>query len=257
MKWNRFVGASLIALLIFATACSGDGTDKTASAELPLIKETDHGLFYSPDLPENVNRVITILSEAFESNYSRIAKLFDYELSDKTSIYVYTDKSEFQTMMGRATEGSYVASEKIIKVYTPANLDDPETREEYTDQIVHEFVHAVIQQINPSVGRVKWLDEGAAYYASNQLGKELQRRAVFFDLPTLEQLKSPDYFDEAGSAAYFYCGTFVQYMADTYGADALNRIVRNPKQIERILNNSFEKLYEQWKIQMSKPPSSL
>ncbi len=110
------------------------------------------------------------------------------------------------------------------------------------------FVHQIIQQISPDVATVQWLDEGTAYYASAQLAEEMQAKTFYYDIPTLEQFADPEYFDKAGGAAYFYSGLMVQYIADTYGVDTLNRIIRQPDYtaVERILNQSISELYEIW-----------
>ncbi|MDX8363502.1 peptidase MA family metallohydrolase [Cytobacillus sp. IB215316] len=116
-----------------------------------------------------------------------------------------------------------------------------------TFQLIHEFVHAVIQQINPSVAGLKWLDEGIAEYASKQLEEDIKSRSTFNDYPTLRQLESGSvYFDEAGSTAYLYSGILIKYIVDEYGIDALNKIIRTPTNIEVIMKASTENIYEQW-----------
>jgi hypothetical protein len=157
---------------------------------LILIKETENGLFYSQNTNKDEKEMIESLATSFEGNYERITQLFEFTPPQKTIIHIYTSKEEFHSVIGRDTEGTYDAEENIIKVYTPAILSRPAIHEEYTYQLVHEFVHAVIPQINPMVGNVKWLDEGIAYYASNQLKSELKSRSIYPDIPSLEQLQS-------------------------------------------------------------------
>ncbi|REK75105.1 peptidase MA family metallohydrolase [Paenibacillus paeoniae] len=250
MRGSAITAGILFLLLIFVTACTGHDPNRGLS----LIKETDHSRFFSPEEHAGDGDAISKLAEAFEANYSRITNFFQYESADKMSIHVYTNKADFQKMIGRDTEGTYVASENIIKVYTPANLTSPEAEALFTDQVVHEFVHAVIQSINPDVGRVKWLDEGIAYYASGQLEKELQMKTVFYDQPTFEQFSSPNYFENAGGRAYFYSGTIIQYIIDQYGIDALNEMIRNPeqKQLERVLNTTINQLFIDWTVYLLK-----
>ncbi|QGQ99336.1 hypothetical protein EHS13_32980 [Paenibacillus psychroresistens] len=103
---------------ILVSACTGEKT----VGDLPLIKETEHGQFYSPDSNADKRQAISMLAEALEANYMRITNLFQYESANKTLVHVYTDKAEFQQMIGRDTEGTYVASENIINVYAPASL---------------------------------------------------------------------------------------------------------------------------------------
>ncbi|BBI30962.1 hypothetical protein KCTCHS21_03610 [Cohnella abietis] len=196
--------------------------------------------------------MIQTLANSFEANYPRIVGLFKYEPSGKTVVHVYSNKNQFQKMIGRSTEGTYVAEENIIKVYTPSSFSNQKNEDEYTFQVIHEFIHAVIQQINPAIGQVKFLDEGIAYYVSNQLEAELQTRTNFADIPTFEQLSSPEYFDKSGHEAYFFSGTIVRYISNKYGVDALNELIKNPEQIEQILNISLNQLYEQWSEDLRK-----
>jgi hypothetical protein len=226
--------------LIFLTACMNDAND------LPLVLETSHARFYSPN--HDAEDAASSLADAFEANHDRLAELFQYEAGDRTIIHLYTDKDEFREMIGRDTEGTYDAQDRIIKVYTPADISDETTRHNFKEQIVHEFVHQIIQQINPDVATVQWLDEGTAYYASGQLEEEMQVKTFYYDIPTIEQFADPEYFDKAGGAAYFYSGLMVQYIADTYGVDALNRIIRHPDHtaVERILDQSIAELHEAW-----------
>lgn len=252
LAFTKVLGILLV-LTVLLAACSGNEsapaneTTNDNKGGPQLIQETEHALFYSPDSKEDVSQAVTILGEAFENNYKRITELFRFEAADKTVIHVYSDKAEFEKMIGRSTEGTYVADENIIKVYTPSDLSDAAVKEDYTDQIIHEFVHAVIQQVNSTVGYVKWLDEGSAYYASNQLQKELQSKTEFLHLPDMEQLTSPEYFEEAGNAAYFYSGTIIKFIVDKYGEDAWNEILRQPDAIEEILKEPIEGVYEKWK----------
>lgn len=229
-------------VIIMLQACLGQ-----KKAQLPLIQETEHSMFYSPNTSDVAREMIYVLASAFEANVGRIHELFEYESEEhqKMVIHVYTDKEQFRSVMGRDTEGSYVANENIIKVYTPVDLSDSNVRAEYTFQVVHEYVHAVIQQINRDVGKVKWLDEGAAYYASGQLEVELAAK-ILYAAPIFEQFTSPTYFDDNGGSAYFNSGLVVQFIVEEYGKDTLNALIRNPDDLEQILNTSFQDLYEKW-----------
>ncbi|MFF2480454.1 hypothetical protein [Paenibacillus sp. NPDC058071] len=226
--------------LILLTACKSD------AGRLPLKQETAHAGFYSPN--DNSNESVASLAEVFEENYERLADLFRYTAEDKTIVHVYTDRNAFRKMIGRDTEGTYDGRDRMIKVYTPADLSDEGVKRHYNEQLVHEFVHQIIQQLSPDVGKVKWLDEGTAYYASGQLEEEMQRKTAYYDIPTLQQFADPGYFDQEGGAAYFYSGLVVKYIADTYGVDTLNEIIRQPdlEHVEQILKMSIDRFFDAW-----------
>jgi len=218
------------------------------SYNLDLIKESEHGLFFSPIKDEKTMEMIEELAHAFEKNYNRIVDMFMYTPNQKTIVHVYSDREQFYQIIGRKTEGTYDASDNIIKLYTPQSLDDPDIHLEYTFQIVHEFVHEVIQQINPMVGKAKWLDEGTAYFASLQLDQELKNRSKISNIPTLEQLTNPTFYDNFDGSAYFICGLIVKFITEKYGINTLNEFIRrNPEGIEEILNISLDRFYLEWK----------
>ncbi len=236
----RILILTILSALLLLSACTS-GADG-----LPLAQETVHARFYSPN--DDAGEAVASLAEAFEANYERLAGLFQYEAKDKTIIHLYTDKDAFRQMIGRDTEGTYDARDRIIKVYTPADLSNETTKRNFNEQIVHEFVHQIIQQISPDVGKTKWLDEGTAYYASGQLEEEMRDKTRYYDIPTLEQFADPEYFAKARGAAYFYSGLMVKYITDTYGTDTLNEMIRQPDQehVEQILNTPIDRFFEAW-----------
>jgi|GEM_PF-1144016 len=247
IRRNPFIGLLLagpLLLLILLSACSSN-TDN-----LPLVQETSHARFHSPS--DNAADAVASLAEAFEANYDRLTELFQYKAKDKIVVHVYTDRNAYQTKIGRDTEGTYDARDGIIKVYTPANLSNETTKHNFDQQIVHEFVHLIIQQINPDVGKLKWLDEGTAYYATGQLEEEMQSKTSYFDIPTFEQFADPDYFAKAHGAAYFYSGLLVKYITDTYGSDTLNGMIRKPEQahIEQLLATPIDQFFTAWRNAM-------
>lgn len=235
----RFLLLSAL-LITLLSACTSN------TKALPLVQETAHARFYSPN--DDAENTVAILAETFEANYDRLTTLFQYEAQDKAIIHVYTDRDAYQKMIGRDTEGTYDARDRIIKVYTPADLSDETTRHNFNEQIVHEFVHLIIQQISPDVGKVKWLDEGTAYYASGQLEEEMLEKPVYYDIPTFEEFADPDYFNKARGAAYFYSGLMVKYIVDHYGVEALNAIILQPEQkhVEQILNTTIDQFFAEW-----------
>jgi len=246
----KFISINL-ALMIFLCSCSHSKSAAFSDKDkLFLIKESEHGMFYSQSKEEKTSEVVEELALHFETNYDRITKLFMYTPSQKTIIHIYTEKEQFYKIIGRVTEGTYDASDGIIKVFTPPSLIDPDVNSEFKFQLIHEFIHSIIQQINPKVGQVKWLDEGTAYFASLQLEAELNHRSKFLNIPTLEQVKSPTFFDDFGGSAYFYSGLIVKFISKEYGIHSLNEIIRKPENIEIILNKSIENLYLDWKASL-------
>lgn len=216
---------------------------------MTLVEETEHALFYVRDTDEDTSEMVKTLSSYFEDHYPRITKMLKFAPPGKTTVFIYTDKDQFREMIGRDTEGTYDASDQRIKVYTPSDLSQPDVRKEYTFQLVHEFVHAVIQQMNPTIGYIKWLDEGTAYFVANQLHDEIQSRSRFqAPIPGREQFERADvYFEQSGGEAYYFSGLVVQFIYEQFGEETFNEFLRDPLGIESILGMSLERLYEAWK----------
>ncbi|MEQ7053781.1 hypothetical protein ABN764_24395 [Paenibacillaceae sp. P-4] len=242
---KKIIIMALMVMLI--SSCSSQTI--TYPKELALAKETEHAMIYVRKTEQDINAMVEIISSEFENQYKRITDMFQVSPFEKAIIHIYTDKDQFRQMIGRDTEGTYDARDKIIKVYTPNDLSRIDVRNEYTFQIIHEYVHAIIQQINQEIGNMKWLDEGTAYYVSKQLEAEMKNaRYVHISVPDISEfLESRTYFDEAGGQAYYFSGLIVQFIYEKYGKDKFNTIIREPDEIENILNKSIEDLYMEWK----------
>lgn len=240
--------AAAVLLMMVAGCFQSDGRPPLPKG-LTLVKETDHGLFYVRDTDEDIVDMVDILSEEFERHYDRITTMMRYAPRNKTEMLIYTNKAQFQQMIGRNTEGTYDADDQRIKVYTPGNLSVAAVRKAYTDQLIHEFVHAVIQQKNPVVGRIKWLDEGTAYYAAGQLQHELDSgRRARTSVPELEKfMDSERYFETTGGEAYYFSGLIAKFIYEQFGDEAFHQILLDPESLETILGMPIEELYEQWK----------
>ena len=242
---KKIIIATLIMLI---GACSFLYSRETIPKELTLVKETDNSLIYIRETDQDVKDMVEIISSEFENHYRRLTELFQYSPSQKTSIVIFTDKEQFHHYIGRDTEGTYDADDKIIKVYTPSDLSRIDIRNEYTSQVVHEFVHAIIQQINPDIGGVKWLDEGTAFFAAEQLQAEIQsKRYAYLSPPDLSKfMDSQLYFEEEGGIAYYFSGLLVKYIYEEFGKENFNKVLRDPLKIEDILNKSIEEIYTEW-----------
>lgn len=246
-RLGRFTAAILLAALL--CGCSFMNREAAIPGDMFLAKETEHGLFYVKETEEEVGEMVDILSGAFEQHYRRITDMLQFAPPDKTVIFIYPDLRDFQRMIGRRTEGTYDAEERRIKVYTPARMSRDEVRKAYADQLVHEFVHAVILQMNPLVGHLKWLDEGTAYYVSGQLQDELQSgRKARKPIPQPDEFADSDsYFARTGGEAYYFSGLMVKYIAETFGEGKFNAILRDPEAMESILGMPMGELYDRWK----------
>ncbi|GIQ69695.1 hypothetical protein XYCOK13_25190 [Xylanibacillus composti] len=106
MGRSNFAKAVLLVAAIFILAACTNDNGVQPESDLILIRETDHGLFYSQILNENVEEMIESLATEFESNYHRIVDLFEFHPSAKSTFHVYTNHDELIRIIGRNTEGT-------------------------------------------------------------------------------------------------------------------------------------------------------
>ncbi|WP_054957284.1 hypothetical protein [Paenibacillus dakarensis] len=240
---------SIVIILVVMLISSCTFQTNTNLMDLVLVKETKLVTIYVKKTDQDINEMVDNISSEFENQSKGLNDMFQVSPPQKATIHIYTDKEQFRQMIGRDTEGTYDVSDNIIKVYTPSDLSRIDVRNEYTFQIIHEYVHAIIQQLNKEVGNIKWLDEGTAYYASKQLETEIKnKKYVNISVPDLSDiLNSQAYFDEAGGQAYYFSGLIVQFIYEKYGEAKFNKIIREPEKMETILNRSIEDLYIEWK----------
>ena len=136
----------------------------------------------------------------------------------------------------------------------------------------HEYTHAVCCSIRAPSERCRrgladeedWLNEAIAHVAERWTGAGWSnldyRVSRYLTAPEEFPLVVPDYY-RAGLWRNHGCRgatyLFLQWFVDTFGEDALARMIRNPqtgrKNLEQISGMPFDKLFRQWTVEMLSP----
>lgn len=117
------------------------------------------------------------------------------------------------------------------------------TREDRLQMAVHEFAHLLVDEINPNAPI--WLDEGVACYEGSfdfyaRVGRENMEKLPKIGFAVLQD----EYYNLPGADLYaFYA---VSFIVDEYGYGAINKLIRNPEELEGILGLSKAEFSGRW-----------
>lgn len=156
-----------------------------------------------------------------------LADLLGLEQTKPVDIFIYDQQSVMQTkkygLVAPLLKLDWYIGDNIgtqVLLTSPANPGKMHTYAENRNAVLHELVHAYNSLLNPHM--TYWVDNGLAGYLSDQ--KPTYPIASYSPVPTLAQtrvggLLAPILFAKFGGYEYSY--TFVEYLADTYGWDAV------------------------------------
>lgn len=154
-------------------------------------------------------------------------------LEDPIKIFIYADHGDLLDAISTSSQewtGGVAFSEYGVVVIGIA----PSQLNWGLDATTHEMSHLVIHQAtdNPYGDLPRWLDEGIAVYNENQEQLDDDFRGIFEDavrdneLMTLRTLSSPFPADPIqANLAYGQSGAMVKFIIDTYGTDAMARLL--------------------------------
>lgn len=94
---------------------------------------------------------------------------------EKTEVYIYPSIENYHNEMGRPNAPQWqIGSEICNKIFivSPKNPGNVHTYDSILQATVHEFTHAVVENIAPNIFSVPlWLNEGIAVYEADQKKK--------------------------------------------------------------------------------------
>ncbi|MEW6566404.1 MAG: hypothetical protein AB1404_12985 [Spirochaetota bacterium] len=188
------------------------------------------------------------LAQALYSAEKTASEFFETDF-DVTDIYVYPDHSMFKTrkygLIGSFLSLDWYIGDNIGAKVLILSPDHPTKVHDITSivgAIGHEYVHTVIYRLYPRC--TLWLNEGMALYLTNgRRGADIHQSMEF---PPEKILTSgnPLYF--ANHNGYSFADTFIQYLIDTYGKEALLALLREGN-YDKALGLSRSQVYQDWK----------
>jgi len=168
-----------------------------------------------------------------ETRGGELAELLGLQQTQPVEIYIYDQQSVMQTkkygLVAPLLHLDWYIGDNIgarVLLTSPANPGPAHSYEDNRTAALHELVHAYNSLLNPKM--TYWVDNGLAGYLSGQ--KPSYPVATYAPLPTLEQTHvagplAPVTF--ANFSGYEYSYTYVEYLANAYGWDAVKSFAKD------------------------------
>jgi len=217
--------ALLCAPLAAASACGGDGTPSSPSAnreQLTVKLTTAH---FEVRADRASSDLLTHVAEQLEAHYARIISDLRVDSLATTSVWVWQDSDSFYADMATRGPVYYGAGGYVVNGHTVSLLVVPAaSAAEFAREAVHEFAHIVSMAVNASIpNNPRWLWETVAQYESGS----------FVAPTTLEYMRAGRYpsiadLDAAwntSSQVYQVGYVLGEYIVARWGQDGLVRLI--------------------------------
>ena len=243
----------LLAFSLLLSSCDQKNkVDKTYydnGLTFSLEKVTKHFLFYSEKKDKSCLKGLSI---SLESNFDRITTDLDCKIDFKTKVIIYPDIKTFHIstdLMHLDDNFIGTATKKEIKIVSPLNPGPKHYYSEFFILIQHEFSHTVLYNIGEDIP--VWLSEGTAMLEAKQGNDDMISQIVAKNgIPSIKELESLDYF--TSNYGHYYSYSLVKYIADNYGQDKLNLLIRHFSEIKATLGVDMEELWKNWSDYLKK-----
>ncbi|RCW50294.1 RNA polymerase sigma factor [Paenibacillus prosopidis] len=203
------------------------------------------------DTNDSLKKVHHDLFNELKDHVERISTKFKHHPSRKIIIEIYPDLPTFHQAVGEANAPNWFMGtfeENKLKIVSPLNPGPEHTYQSILKSTVHLFTMWLISDINPL--SPKWLRQGIGGYEAKLMSKEYIKSTTSdaienLDIPTFQELNN-DTWDFETMNGFQFSYLIVEFIADKYGLDALNKVIRNPNDFNGIFQRSELDLYEQW-----------
>ena len=185
------------------------------------LHETKHfNIYYEKG--SKVEREIERIARDHEFRYAQLIDYLQTQPTRKVNAYIYTSPGQKKRLIG--------AGHTLVE--DPFGYGYHVNYEPFPHPIIkHELVHALTTDWHPffKVSLKLGLHEGIAVAADwnegkltpHQWSKAMRALGV---APTIEQIMGLGFWAQASSRSYLLAGSFVRYVADTYGIEAFQRV---------------------------------
>lgn len=188
-------------------------------------------------------QTITPVSEYLEKHYFRILEVLQVQELPSIAVRIWSNNENYlneqERSIGARYPGStgYVTSNELRLLYS-GNGTAPTA--------LHEFVHIVSMEVNPSIANnPRWLWETAAIYISAfpPSYSSWFRDMKLADLPTLEELNRDFNYDTDIYSVGYSLGEFITH---EWGEDSLHSLILANGDIQSLFQLSEEEFRVNW-----------
>ncbi|HWP49206.1 MAG TPA: peptidase MA family metallohydrolase [Candidatus Limnocylindrales bacterium] len=229
----KLKGNSRIEILLILFFLGGIGT-LPAFAEEWKTRSTRH--FYLHYLGEN-QKLVEFLSLKVDKIYEEVTEDLGYRPKAKISVYLCPTETCFKEKQPYSQDVPHwavgVAYPSLNRIVMRSSLVINGQVLDPLQLFKHEFAHIALEQALESIGGApRWLSEGFAMYEAKEWGvpeeMTLQEVALLENFIPLSELTLSFPSDAAQARiAYAQSLSLVTYILNTYGKDALHRLIKN------------------------------
>ncbi len=244
-----FLRTALISGALLAVGCDAPGSQHGGAPVIDgLPLQVVEGAFSIYGVAKDA-RAIADINEALAAEGVRVRTDLAHPGEFPVTVLVYPDQAGFDRAVPTMAGFFACSGARRIQMVSPrsAGLHVSLT---YADGVliaVHEYVHLVLNEIDPSMPI--WLNEGTACYIGPH---ELYSRACrshfpWTLVPTFHCLRD-DY--HAVEAADLFAYAAVDFVAAEHGRDGLNMLLRGSGSVEEALGMSEAEFDDRWQSYM-------
>lgn len=218
--------------------------------KLDLYKESKHFIVHYTDADK---ACIDKVSEVLESSYNRITTTYNKKLDEKLTVEIYSEHKELRIALGFPNAPEWIRGGigvgKIL-IASPLNPPPGSNYNNVVNTAVHEFVHKVIDKINPYTPR--WLNEGIASFEAKDNSENWIRKTVKSgldadEIPTFDDLDTGSDFETFFKRnGYQFSYTMIEFIISEYGYEKLIEFIKSPTDFEGVFEVSKDQLHGQW-----------
>lgn len=129
-----------------------------------------------------------------------------------------------------------------VMLVSPYTTVEDHTHETILQAALHEYVHALVHQVNPSLSYF-W-DNGLATYLAEQKPDEAEFRQM--QAPTLADMHTENGLQFGNMGGYSFSYKYIEYLDKTYGWEKVLAFASARGSYEDVFGKSEQALYEDW-----------
>ena len=229
MSANNF----LISVLSLTVGC-------TTMGKADRIYKTTHFKFSYTILDDSNIREI---ADSLENSYPIITSHLQSGDLPTVNVHFYENIVELNKAFPDFAKWALGQATNLSEIHMISPNDSKQDFQTMIRNTKHEFAHCVSMKINSTIGNnARWLWESVALYEANlPWDPHMLFYLVSQKPPSLKEL------NEFSNPAIYEVGYFLaQFIAETYGTDALKSLIQNNGNLKDTLNMGDDEFTKQW-----------